>query len=307
MKRYMLILIAALLLSSCVTACAGKDDAVGSKAANAGNVVHLRTQGDARVFEADGLKQNGRLWIPADRAAALLNYRYAVNPKSRTAAMGFGDPLYTLSMNSASAKIGDDVVQLREAPRMVGHTLYLEVGSLSQLLQTPVRWDKASNTIVVSPRPGGEPTKNTTMDIRGNTMRAESVDSDNGKAREAIAFAKTLLSTPYAFNAEPYAQSHAFDSSSFMQYVFGHVGVALPRTAKSQSTVGANVSRNNLMPGDLVFFYTPGRFGSNDAVGNVGLYLGGNKIIQTYGNPGVTITALEGDWDKRFMWARRVL
>ncbi|WP_276316260.1 C40 family peptidase [Paenibacillus artemisiicola] len=287
---------AALLLASC----SAQD---GTKVRNAGNVIQLRTQGDARVFASEHMNDHGRIWIPAERAAALLNYRYDLKPGTNAASIGFSDPLYTLAADSKRASIGDQAVTLREAPRMIGTSLYVELGSLSQLIETPVRWDARSKTVVVAPRI--EPVKQTTMDKRGNTLRAAAAGSP--KAETAIAFAKKFVGTPYRFDAEPYAQSDAFDCSSFMQHVFKHVGIELPRSAQAQSRIGQSVSRDKLAPGDLVFFYTPGRYASRDIVGHVGMYLGNNQVIQTYGEPGVTITRLDGDWDKRFLFGRRVL
>lgn len=296
MKGALIWTAAAVLLASC----SAKD---GANAQSAGNVIKLRTQGDATVFDSEHMNQNGRIWIPAERAAALLNYRYDLKPEANAATIGFSDPLYTLAADSKRASIGDRAVMLREAPRMIGTSLYVELGSLSQLLETPVRWDARSKTVVVAPRE--EPVKQTTMDKRGYSMRAAAAESP--KATEAIAFAKKFIGTPYRFDADPYAQSDAFDSSSFMQHVFKHVGVELPRSAQAQSRIGQTVARDQLAPGDLVFFYTPGRYGSREIVGHVGLYIGNSQVIQTYGEPGVTITRMDGDWDKRFLFGKRVL
>jgi len=62
-----------------------------------------------------------------------------------------------------------------------------------------------------------------------------------------------------------------FDSSGFTQYVFAKAGIAIPRTAKQQSTAGIAVSRANLQPGDLVFYYSP--------VSHVGIYIGNGLMI----------------------------
>jgi lipoprotein Spr len=38
----------------------------------------------------------------------------------------------------------------------------------------------------------------------------------------------------------------------------------------------------------------------------VGIYIGNNQILHTYGAPGVTITDLtQPSWSRRFLWARR--
>jgi hypothetical protein len=77
-------------------------------------------------------------------------------------------------------------------------------------------------------------------------------------------------------------------------------GVSLPRSSRQQSTAGEHVSRSNLQPGDLVFFYSP--------IHHVAIYIGNGKILHTYGKPGVTISDLNsGWWSSHYATARRVL
>ena len=45
----------------------------------------------------------------------------------------------------------------------------------------------------------------------------------------------------------------------------------LPRTSRAQASTGTPVSRANLQPGDLVFFYKP--------ISHVGIYMGDGKMI----------------------------
>jgi cell wall-associated NlpC family hydrolase len=74
-----------------------------------------------------------------------------------------------------------------------------------------------------------------------------------------------------------------------------------------QAKRGYRVSRKNLKKGDLLFFYTPGRYRSNRIVGHVGIYIGNDRMINTWGRPGVTITRLTSYWDRRFLFAKRVV
>ncbi|KQO01207.1 C40 family peptidase [Paenibacillus sp. Leaf72] len=114
-----------------------------------------------------------------------------------------------------------------------------------------------------------------------------------------VSVAKGFMGTPYQFSA-PTSSTRVFDCSSFTKYVFAKVGVSLPRSSKDQSKVGSFVSRSNLKVGDLVFFYSP--------IHHVGIYIGNNQIIHTYGAPGVTVTSLSSSWwSKNYATARRVL
>ena len=82
--------------------------------------------------------------------------------------------------------------------------------------------------------------------------------------------------------------STGFDCSGFVQYVFAQVGVYLPHHAASQFAYGVPVSRDQLEPGDLVFF---------DGLGHVGIYIGGGQFIHApHTGDVVKISSLYDDW-----------
>ena len=58
-------------------------------------------------------------------------------------------------------------------------------------------------------------------------------------------------------------------------YVFGNLGAVLPHSSLSQSTLGSAVPLDELLPGDLLFFYNP--------VHHVGIYVGGGNMIDAPG------------------------
>ncbi|WP_376775290.1 C40 family peptidase [Cohnella nanjingensis] len=123
--------------------------------------------------------------------------------------------------------------------------------------------------------------------------------SASSKASGIIATGKKYLGVKYKFGAKTGVTS-SFDCSSFTQYLYGKYGVKLPRTSQAQSKSGKYVSRNNLKPGDLVFFYSP--------IHHVAIYIGNGKIMHTYGKPGVVISSLKsGWWSDHYKTARRVL
>jgi cell wall-associated NlpC family hydrolase len=95
------------------------------------------------------------------------------------------------------------------------------------------------------------------------------------------------------------------DCSGFVQLVFKDaVGKLLPRTAKEQSQVGDVVNKNELKPGDLVFFNTMRR-----AFSHVGIYLGDNHFLHAP-RTGAEVRVedmSQGYWVKRYNGARRVV
>ena len=95
------------------------------------------------------------------------------------------------------------------------------------------------------------------------------------------------------------------DCSGFVQVVFKDaVGMLLPRTAKEQSKVGDVVNKNELKPGDLVFFNTMRR-----AFSHVGIYLGDNRFMHAprSGSEIRVEDMSQGYWVKRYNGARRVV
>jgi cell wall-associated NlpC family hydrolase len=76
------------------------------------------------------------------------------------------------------------------------------------------------------------------------------------------------IGSPYRYGA---TGPNAFDCSGLVSWAYKKAGKSLPRTSRAQSNVGTPVSRDNLQPGDLVFFYKP--------VSHVGIYIGDGKIL----------------------------
>jgi cell wall-associated NlpC family hydrolase len=84
----------------------------------------------------------------------------------------------------------------------------------------------------------------------------------------ALDLAMSKIGSPYRYGA---TGPNAFDCSGLVSWAFKKAGVSLPRTSRAMSKVGTPVSRDELLPGDLVFFYKP--------VSHVGIYIGNNKIV----------------------------
>jgi cell wall-associated NlpC family hydrolase len=90
----------------------------------------------------------------------------------------------------------------------------------------------------------------------------------SGAGVEALRAAMKMLGKPYKWGAEG---PNSFDCSGLMSWAFKQAGITLPRSSSQQARVGTPVSRDQLRPGDLVFFYQP--------VSHVGIYVGEDKII----------------------------
>ncbi|MER5459271.1 NlpC/P60 family protein [Streptomyces sp. NPDC002668] len=95
-----------------------------------------------------------------------------------------------------------------------------------------------------------------------------SLQAPNPRAAQAVAYAYGALGKPYVWGA---TGPNAYDCSGLTQSAWRSAGVSLPRTTYTQINTGERVSRSQLAPGDLVFFYS--------GVSHVGLYIGGGQMI----------------------------
>ncbi|MFI8350122.1 NlpC/P60 family protein [Streptomyces sp. NPDC085596] len=98
------------------------------------------------------------------------------------------------------------------------------------------------------------------------------------QAAGAIAYAQSKLGTPYLWGGTgTAAQSGRFDCSGLTQASYDRVGITLPRVANDQYNAGPHPARNELLPGDLVFFsHDPA---DSRAIHHVGIYVGGGYMI----------------------------
>ncbi len=95
--------------------------------------------------------------------------------------------------------------------------------------------------------------------------------SSDPKLSKVLDSARDLVGTPYRFGG---TTPKGFDCSGFVRYNARAAGTDLPRTAREQYSATKAVDKEELRPGDLVFFNTRGR-----GVGHVGIYVGDNKFI----------------------------
>jgi len=127
-------------------------------------------------------------------------------------------------------------------------------------------------------------------------------DTVTGKSEELINRAMEVIGVRYRWDSE--LPQSGLDGSSFVGYVFkDKLGFLLPRKSTQMSRVGKPISREELQPGDLVFFNT-----MRLTFSHVGIYVGDNKFIHS---PSKGTSVRVDDlgslyWDKRFDGARRL-
>jgi len=113
-----------------------------------------------------------------------------------------------------------------------------------------------------------------------------------------VAIAMQYLGIPYRWGGA--SPATGFDCSGFIMYVYAQMGVSLPHHAASQYAYGIPVPKDQLQPGDLVFF---------DGLGHNGIYIGGGQFIHSpHTGDVVKISSLSDPWyAATWVGARRLL
>ncbi|WP_051919437.1 C40 family peptidase [Basilea psittacipulmonis] len=134
-------------------------------------------------------------------------------------------------------------------------------------------------------------------------LTAESERQRESELGQTLAYAALdHLGIRYRFGGT--SPAGGFDCSGLIYYTVNKsLGVKLPRTARVMATIGEKVSREDLQPGDLVFFNTRGHRNSH-----VGIYLGDNQFIHApRTGRNVSIESLNSSyWIKHYNGARRI-
>jgi len=121
------------------------------------------------------------------------------------------------------------------------------------------------------------------------------------QASELILSAMGFLGVPYKRGG---SNENGFDCSGFVRSMYEQtVGLVLPRRAKEQAAVTDKIDKQELQPGDLVFFNT-----LKQTFSHVGIYIGNNQFIHSPRQGGeVRVEDMrQAYWEKRFNGARRV-
>lgn len=125
-------------------------------------------------------------------------------------------------------------------------------------------------------------------------------------ADNILAHGLLLVGTRYRYGGS--SVKSGFDCSGFIGYLFKEeLGMQLPRSSRDMINIDAPlVARDELEPGDLLFFSTNGR----NRVSHAGIYMGDNQFIHSSSSRsgGVRVDSLEDRyWKRTFIEAKRAL
>lgn len=123
------------------------------------------------------------------------------------------------------------------------------------------------------------------------------------RSRASIAeYSLNFTGTPYKWGGND--PNKGIDCSAFVKYLYGQIGVSLPRTAAEQVNVGQPITRlEDLQPGDRLYFWSSSR----NKIGHTGIYLGNGYFSHATSSKGKVTTDYLGEqkWLKILVAARR--
>lgn len=108
-----------------------------------------------------------------------------------------------------------------------------------------------------------------TQEVQGNVQQTETTEvsaqpASNGQV--VVDYACQFIGNPYVWGGT--SLTDGADCSGFVQSVFAHFGISLPRTTYDQINAGVEVSYDQAMPGDLICYD-----------GHIGIYIGNGQIV----------------------------
>ena len=149
---------------------------------------------------------------------------------------------------------------LREASEKKVAEAKAVLGRLSAAQQQAIATEEKK----ASDEAAAEATKTDTQATSGSAEPA----AGSSRGAKALAYAKSQIGKPYRFGS---SGPGSFDCSGLTGAAWRSVGVSLPRTSQGQFRAGRSVSRSELQPGDLVFFY--------GGISHVGIYAGNGMMV----------------------------
>ncbi|MCM1158336.1 MAG: peptidoglycan DD-metalloendopeptidase family protein [Bacteroidales bacterium] len=96
--------------------------------------------------------------------------------------------------------------------------------------------------------------------------------ASTGLRNDMVAYAKQFIGNPYVYGGT--SLTSGADCSGYTMRIYEHFGITIPRTAQAQYNASEKINREDLLPGDLLFYG-----GSINNVSHVTMYIGNNQVI----------------------------
>jgi cell wall-associated NlpC family hydrolase len=137
----------------------------------------------------------------------------------------------------------------------------------TQLSKELTKWQQIKRTLAVKQNSTGGGTNNGGSSSDSGSTHVTYSGPASGNAASVVRFALAQQGEPYVFGA---AGPHSWDCSGLTEMAWAQVGVSLPHSSSQQYAQIRHVSKADIEPGDLIFFYD---------FSHVGVYIGNNQVV----------------------------
>ncbi len=232
-----------------------------------------------KVFEAQAVRDQKRL-----RRTRAAQARLTAELASRRS--GIEDQLTERSRLLSSVK--EEIARLEARERERQERLLREA-------QARLAAERAAREQAAQGAQAGEPPE-PELGLAAVTPDGIGVAPDTRHAH-VVGIAMRYLGIPYKWGGA--SPQEGFDCSGFVLYVYAQVGISLPHNAAMQYGYGVPVAKEDLQPGDIVFF---------NNLGHNGIYIGGGQFIQAPRTGDVVkISSLSEPWYASMYYGARRL
>ena len=218
---------------------------------------------------------NSRTLVPVRFVAEQLGASIDWDNDTGTVSINKEEASITLTIGSTEMVRNGVSSTMDVSPVITDSRTMIPLRFVSEQLGALVEWDIEKNSAILTTEKPELPiaTPESPIETLAAT-RGEGIEISLGcSADEMITYAKEFLGVPYVYNG---TTPDGFDCSGFTQYVVAHFGGILPHSSGDQYSYGTSVEREDLEPGDLVFFEASD---NPLKIGHVGIYIGNGEFI----------------------------
>ncbi|QUX26562.1 C40 family peptidase [Nocardiopsis akebiae] len=266
---------------------------------------HAAAEAELEEVEEQLARAQEELETMSDTVAGIAQTAYTGSTHSLFTVLFRGDPdaslqniadLNFLSMGQ-DAVLDDYVAQVERAEGLRDQAAESEADASTALSEAETAKEEGEAALdeqseVLESLDGQDPTASEASTGGGEAVAA------SGDVQAVLDFARAQIGKPYVWGG---TGPDGYDCSGLVQAAWAQAGVNLPRTTYDQVNAGTRISRDEVQPGDLLFFY------SESSPSHVGIYSGNGNMIHG-SNPSKPLeeVSLAAYWDSVFTVAVRV-